>query len=231
MSQTTDERRDGAALTPTHVVACYTCKAPFDTLSAGWCQCLVTRRSLVCPVCRNCFCKAPQSYKQDFWERAPQQLWDRAEAEHRPGKDVPENPDAELVEHPLVLIVDDEKDIRRVAFAAVTGLGYHAIVASDGEEGMELAIRYRPELILTDAFMPKLDGREMCRRIKANPQTAAAKVVIITSVYTASRYKYEAFKEFGADDYLSKPLELQSLRDLLRKYLAPSEEKRELAEP
>ena len=133
--------------------------------------------------------------------------------------EVPENPDPELVEHPLVLIVDDEKDIRRVAFAVVTGLGYHAVVASDGEEGIELAARYKPDLILTDAFMPKLDGREMCRRIKTNPETAAAKVVVITSVYTASRYKYEAYKEFQADDYLSKPLDLSSLRDLLRKHL------------
>ena len=132
---------------------------------------------------------------------------------------LPENPDAELVEHPLVLIVDDEKDIRRIAFAAVASLGYHAAVACDGEEGIELAARYKPELILSDAFMPKLDGREMCRRLKANRETASTKIVIATSVYTASRYKYEAYKEFLADDYLSKPLELASLADLLRKYL------------
>ena len=231
MSQTTDEGRDAAALTPTHVVACYTCKASFDAVSVGWCQCLVTRRSLVCPVCRNCFCKAPQSYKQDFWQRAPQQLWDRAEAEHRPGKDLPENPDAEMVGHPVVLIVDDEKGIRRMAFAAVTGLGYHAVVASDGEEGIELVARYRPELVLTDAFMPKLDGREMCRRIKANPETASTKVIIITSVYTASRYKYEAYREFQADDYLSKPLDLSSLRDLLRKHLGSPGGEHERTEP
>ncbi len=204
---------------PTHVVACYHCKALFDAVSATWCQCLVTRRSFVCPGCAKCFCQAPQSYKQGVWQRAPKALWDRAAAEHRPIEDLPENPDVEVAKHPLILIVDDEKDIRRIAHAAVTGLGYHAIVASNGEEGIELAARYHPELILTDAFMPKLDGREMCRRIKANPYTAAAKVVIITSLYTASRYKYEAYKEFGADDYLSKPLELPSLRDLLRKHL------------
>jgi CheY-like chemotaxis protein len=59
----------------------------------------------------------------------------------------------------------------------------------------------------------------MCRRLKANPETASMKIVIATSVYTASRYKYEAYKEFQADDYLSKPLELASLAGLLRKYL------------
>ena len=211
------------------MVACQTCNSSFDAVSAAWCHCLVTRRSIVCPACLNCFCKAPQSYKQDFWQRAPQELWDRAEAEHHPMEGLPENPDAELVEHPLVLIVDDEKDIRRIAFAAVASLGYHAVVACDGEEGIELAARYKPELILSDAFMPKLDGREMCRRIKANPQTAAAKVVIVTSVYTASRYRYEAYKEFQADDYLTKPLDMPSLRDLLRKYLGPPGEERKPA--
>jgi CheY-like chemotaxis protein len=232
VSQTTDEGRGFAALHPAHVVACYTCKAPFDAISANWCQCLATRRSLVCPGCQKCFCQSPQVYKQGFWERAPQLLWDRVAAEHRSGEDLPENPAAELVEHPLVLIVDDEKEIRRVAFAAITGLGYRAVVASDGEEGIELAARYRPDLILTDAFMPKLDGREMCRRIKANPELATAKIVIITSVYTASRYKYEAYKEFQADDYLSKPLELSSLSDILRKYLGePAGAEREPAEP
>ena len=200
-------------------VACYNCKALFDAVAAPWCQCLSTRRSLVCPACHRCFCQAPQSYKQALWERAPPVLWDRSTAEHIHLGDLPENPDPAEVGHPLVLIVDDEKDMRWLAFAAVTGLGHHAVVASNGEEGMDLAARYKPEMILTDAFMPKLDGREMCRRLKANPETASTKIVIATSVYTASRYKYEAYKEFHADDYLSKPLELELLRDLLRKYL------------
>ena len=111
--------------------------------------------------------------------------------------------------------------MRWLAFAAITGLGYNAVVASNGEEGMDLTARYKPEMILTDAFMPKLDGREMCRRLKADPETASMKIVITTSVYTASRYKYEAYREFQADDYFSKPLELALLRDLLRKYLGP----------
>ncbi len=202
-----------------YTVACYNCKEPFDAVSSPWCQCLSTRRSFVCPACHKCFCQAPQSYKQGLWERAPPALWDRAAAEHHHLGDLPDNADAAEVGHPLVLIVDDEKDIRWLAFAAVTGLGYDAVVASNGEDGMDLALRYRPELILTDAFMPKLDGREMCRRLKANPETASTKIIIATSVYTASRYKYEAYKEFQADDYLSKPLELTRLANLLRKYL------------
>ncbi len=213
-------------LATAYEVACYNCKALFDAVAAPWCQCLSTRRSLVCSACRKCFCQSPQSYKQALWERAPPVLWDRSAAEHHHLGDLPENSDPEEVGHPLVLIVDDEKDMRWLAFAAVTGLGYHAVVASNGEEGMDLAVRYKPDMILTDAFMPKLDGREMCRRLKADPETASMKIVIATSVYTASRYKYEAYREFQADDYFSKPLELALLRDLLRKHLGPPEEGR-----
>ncbi len=203
----------------THTVACFHCKALFDAVQAEWCQCLVSRRSLVCPGCGHCFCKAPQSYKQGFWQRAPDVLWERQAAERRAPADLPVNPPPESVRHPLVLVVDDEMDILRIAHAAITSLGYQAIVASDGEQGMLTAQRYRPELILTDAFMPKLDGRQMCRQVKADPSTSAATVVIMSSLYTAARYKYEAFKEYQADDYLVKPLELGALEALLRKRL------------
>ena len=205
----------------TYFVACFSCRQPFDAFEAAWCDCLVSRRSLMCPGCQTCFCKAPQSFKQKFWGAAPRTLWDRAAAEHRPAEELPENLDVASVEHPLVLVVDDEKDILRIAFAAITRLGYCAIVAGDGEEGIALAVKYKPDLILTDAFMPKLDGREMCRRIKLDPQTSAAKVVVMTSLYTASRQKYEVYKEFRADDFLPKPLEFRALEELLRKHLSP----------
>ena len=96
-------------------------------------------------------------------------------------------------------------------------LGYGAVLARDGLEGIALASRYRPDVVLADAFMPKMDGREMCRRLKASPVTAQLKVVIMTAVYTAARYRSEAFREFHADDYLSKPLELKDLRAVLQR--------------
>jgi CheY-like chemotaxis protein len=202
-------------------VLCFGCRQPFDAFQAAWCGCLVSRRTLVCPSCLSCFCKAPKSYKEQFWEAAPKEFREAA-AQSSTSKDLAENPDLSVIEHPLVLVVDDEKIILQIAVAAITALGYHAIVASDGEEGLAAAARYTPEMVLTDAFMPRLDGREMCRRIKANPRTAATKVVVMTSLYTASRYKYEAYKEFGADDYLVKPLDFPVLRDLLVKHLGAS---------
>ena len=208
-----------SSLPETYTVSCYNCRALFDALETPWCNCLVSRRSFVCPSCLTCFCQAT-SYKQHFWEKAPAVLWERMTSEAR-GFDPPANPPPDEVTRPLVLIVDDEKEIQRLALHAVGQLGYGAVLARNGEEGLELARSHRPDLVLTDAFMPKMDGREMCLRIKGDPATSGIRVVIMTSLYTASRYKYEAFKEFRADDYLTKPLEFKQLTELLQKHLDP----------
>ena len=120
-----------------------------------------------------------------------------------------------------MLVVDDEKDIQRVATRVIESLGYGLVVAHDGEEGLALARRYRPELVLTDALMPRLDGREMGRRIKARPASAARppKVVVMTALYTNMKYRTEGFKVFKVDDYLAKPLAFDDLRSVLQKHL------------
>jgi CheY-like chemotaxis protein len=213
------ERTPTATLRETYPVVCHACRAPFDALSAVWCSCLVTERTLSCPQCRACFCKAPTQYKQRFWSAAPKCLWDAKWHEHHAAFTLPENPEPGAVTRPLVLAVDDEPSIQRVAHRVVTGLGYSMILARNGEEGLEHPRRYAPELVLSDALMPKLDGREMCRRIKSDPSTAHAKVVLMTALYTSYRYHTQAFKEYRADEYLAKPLDVPSLREVLRKHL------------
>ena len=202
-----------------YVVPCFSCQASFDALAGAWCGCLTSKRTLVCPACRNCFCKASTVYKQNFWEKAPQAMWDLATADRRAIFDPPPNPPPESARRPLVLVVDDEPDIQRATLMALSELGYGAVLAGDGMEGLALASLYKPDLILADAFMPKLDGREMCRRLKSDPATAGMKVVIMTAVYTAARYRSEAFREFHADEYLSKPLETKDLHGVLRKLI------------
>jgi CheY-like chemotaxis protein len=207
-------------------VSCFYCQASFDALESSWCGCLGSRRTLVCPACQRCFCKASAAYRERFWETAPQAVWDRATAERRNVFQRPPNPPVDSVSRPLVLVVDDEPDILRAALAALTALGYGTVLAPDGLEGLVLASRYRPDLVLTDAFMPNLDGREMCRRLKTDPATAGLKVIVMTAVYTAARYRSEAFREFRADDYLSKPLEFGELRAVLARHLPARAEDR-----
>jgi CheY-like chemotaxis protein len=203
----------------TYVVPCFACLAPFDALASPWCGCLASKRTLVCPACRSCFCKADSAYKQNFWETAPQTMWDRAMADRRSVFDPPSNPPPAAATRPLILVVDDEPEIQRVAHLALSALGYGVVLGRDGLEGLELVSQYQPDLVLADALMPNLDGREMCGRLKSNPATSGLKVVIMTALYTTARYRSETFRDFHADDYLSKPLEFKELRAVLQKHL------------
>ena len=120
---------------------------------------------------------------------------------------------------PLVLLVDDEADIRRLATLALQALGYGLVIARNGQEGLELARKYHPDLVLTDALMPKLDGRDMCRQIKEDQELAGTKVVIMTSLYKGPKYEHQGYKTYLADDYLVKPLDLGRLRSALDRHL------------
>ena len=199
--------------------SCHSCGARFDALVAGWCSCLFSQRTLVCPSCESCFCKAPPGYKQRFWSSAPRSLWDRNFEEHHVAFTPRAHPDEGVTTRPLVLVVDDERDIQRVASRVIESLGYGVILGRTGWEGLELARRYRPDLVLTDALMPQLDGREMCRKIKDDPETAGLKVVVMTGLYTKPSYRHEGLRYFRADDYLTKPLEFAELRSVLQKHL------------
>ena len=200
-------------------VQCYSCRQNYDAAEAVWCNCLSSVRSFVCPQCFNCFCAAPNSYKDKFWESAPQDLWNRMmEEQHEfTGEEAIEL--VEEITRPLVLIVEPDKQIQGMAKRIVEELGYCAVVAGDGNAGLTMAQQYLPDLVLTAALMPKMDGREMCRRIKESPPTANTKVAVMTELYTKKKYRSEAFKKFRVDEYITKPVRMQALQSILHKYL------------
>lgn len=198
-------------------VNCLSCKTTFDALRAPWCDCLVKERSFVCPHCGKCFCKAPFAERRKFWADAPQEVWDRKLAEKSAVSEWT-NPHPDEVRRPLVLLVDDEPDIRTVAQRVIVEAGFGLVMAKDGREGLDLAALYRPEVVLTDVMMPKIDGREMAVKIKTDPATSKARVIMMTSLYTDPRYKYEALRDFKADDYVSKPLDVTQLLAVLVKH-------------
>lgn len=202
-----------------YIVQCINCGSPFDATDASWCTCITASRSFVCPSCLTCFCQAPPSFKQEFWSRAPQSLWQSklAERDIAPPREPLPTPSA--VTRPLVIVADDEPAVQRIVTLAVASLGYGCILARDGQEALGLTLQYHPDLLLTDALMPKLDGREVCRRLKADPSTKGTKIVIMTSAYTAVKYKVEAVKAFGVDEYLNKPLDFKTLRAVLQRMI------------
>jgi CheY-like chemotaxis protein len=202
-------------------VACFSCRVPFNAVDADWCSCLAKERSLVCTNCLSCFCKAPPAYKEKFWVEAPPRLFERksSEARKQNGSGLPDNPPPEQVVRPLVLTVEDDEEIQAIVQRVAANLGYGFIWATNGQDGLDLARTYKPNMILSDAFMPKLDGREMCRILKEEPLGADMKMVVMTGLYTDTKYRSEAVKRFHVDDYIAKPVAITDLINLLQKHL------------
>jgi len=186
-------------------------------MTAAFCRCMTKEPSPVCPACEACLCSAPPAFRTSFWDRAPGELWTRRRESKRAVASAP-HPETGDVKRPLVLIVDDDPMLRKIATAHVLSHGYGAISAENGAEGLRMASLYKPELVITDALMPLLDGREMARRIRRDHP--ATRIVVVTSVYTNGQHRREALREFGADEYLTKPLQVKQLSEILRRHLA-----------
>jgi CheY-like chemotaxis protein len=200
-------------------VRCHACGQPYNAVAAAWCSCLASTRSPVCPACGKCSCAAPKPYRDAFWEDAPADLFRRRHLDRQLPAPEADPADGRPLKRPLVLVADDDKSILRVATLVLDGMGYGVLLAHDGAEAIRMAKAYRPDLILTDALMPKMDGREVCRRLKGDPETRGIKVVIMTAAFVLSKYKSEAMKDFQADDYLLKPVDYELLQALLLRHL------------
>jgi CheY-like chemotaxis protein len=197
---------------------CYHCGTPFDAMTAEWCSCLVRERSFLCPACRQCFCPADYAYKRNFWMYAPDLLWQRKVRTTRHQTETLPNPvSPDTAARPLVMVVDDDREIVAVAAQLIRSWGFGCLQACDGMEALVLAKAFKPDVILADALMPKMDGRELCLRVKSDPELAATSVIIMSSVYTSGRFKREALSQFKADDYVAKPVDSNLLLKLVNR--------------
>src|SRR3989338_4337984 len=104
---------------------------------------------------------------------------------------------------PRILVVDDDALIRQFLEDQLTGEGYLVSTARDGEEALAKVAADSPDLILLDVMMPKVDGFEVCRRLKSDERTILVPVVMVTAL-TATDQRIKGI-EAGADDFLSKP--------------------------
>ncbi|MGA9570670.1 MAG: HD domain-containing phosphohydrolase [Candidatus Acidiferrales bacterium] len=117
-----------------------------------------------------------------------------------------------------ILIVDDESGARAALEFLLRREGFEVRDAADGPSAIQECATFRPDLILLDIMMPGMDGFEVCRRIKATPETRLTPVVLITGL-SATEDRIMGINS-GADDFLSKPIDLNELlartRSLLR---------------
>jgi len=108
-----------------------------------------------------------------------------------------------------VLVVDDEEPILELLRYNLEKQGYDVKIASDGFIGVELAKRFHPDLVLLDIMMPKMDGVETCRQLRAIPELQNTFIVFLTA--RSEEYSEVAAFDVGADDYITKPIKPRAL--------------------
>ena len=119
-----------------------------------------------------------------------------------------------------ILIVDDEMSIRLLA-SSILGEDYIVLEASNGEEAMSIARSQKPDLILMDILMPKVDGYSACHAIKKDAATSAIPVVMVTAL--GQELNKKLAERVGADGYVVKPFGVNDLRGTVAQFLGDSQ--------
>jgi DNA-binding response OmpR family regulator len=117
-----------------------------------------------------------------------------------------------------ILIADDEPHIVTALEFLLKAAGYEVAVARTGDEALALIGNGRPELVLLDVMMPGRSGYEVCREIRARPELAAMKVVMLSA--KGGEPDVRQGMEAGADHYITKPFSNRELLDTIRRLLA-----------
>ena len=114
-----------------------------------------------------------------------------------------------------ILIIDDEEPIRVLLKLTLQSAGYDSVLeASNGEDGLALAMRYKPDLILLDLMLPGMDGLSVCRRLKSSPDTRMIPIIMLTAKSDESDIVIGL--EMGANDYITKPFSRKVLTARIR---------------
>ena len=113
-----------------------------------------------------------------------------------------------------VLVVDDEEDVRATLCEFLEEHGFAPVEAADGEEALAKYFTEKPDLILLDLRLPKVDGFQVCQTLKGNPITSVIPIIMVTAL-NATPQKVKGM-EYGADDYIEKPFDLEELLARIR---------------
>jgi two-component system alkaline phosphatase synthesis response regulator PhoP len=125
------------------------------------------------------------------------------------------------MEKATILIVDDEEDIIELVKLNLNREGYQMLACTTGEKALELAGSKRPDLVILDLMLPGIDGMEVCRRLKADPETQQIPVLMLTA--KGEEADIVAGLELGASDYVTKPFSGKVLVARVRRVLRKPE--------
>ena len=109
----------------------------------------------------------------------------------------------------LLLVIEDDPDQRRFLERTLQAAGYRVVTAADGESGLAAARSRTPDLVILDVMMPRLNGYQTCRALKADAATAGTPILLLTAKDEATDLYWA--REVGADAFLTKPVDLPDL--------------------
>lgn len=127
-------------------------------------------------------------------------------------------------EFPLLLLVDDNAELLDYVAQNLRNT-YRILTASDGIEGLQLAKKHQPDVLISDVAMPRMDGFELCRQLRSDASTSHIPVILLTARSTTSD-QIEGF-ETGADDYITKPFNMQLMQLRIKKLIETRNKLRE----
>src|SRR5580658_9961578 len=110
----------------------------------------------------------------------------------------------------LILLVDDDDDLRSMFSSCLRREGYDVLEAATGQQGIQQVQKYFPDLVLLDVELPDINGVEVCRRIKTDPNLMDVFVAFCSGAATSEEHKINGLQT-GADEYLVKPISIQEL--------------------
>jgi CheY-like chemotaxis protein len=122
---------------------------------------------------------------------------------------------------PLILVVDDNATIRNLVATILAAHDMEVVAAGDGDEALAYLEERRPDLMLLDLAMPRLDGLEVLRRVRGHPALCGMRIVMLTAVAHTARFK--EVHSFRPDGYLEKPFRINDLVDQVKRALAAPE--------
>lgn len=125
----------------------------------------------------------------------------------------------------LVYILDDEEAVCELLRIVLESRGYSVATADDGEKGLKMIEEKKPDILVVDLKMPKLNGYELISRLKLNPELADIPIIVITSITSESERSDEEWREkMDVQDFISKPFEPLELVERIEKIIGNSTE-------
>ena len=130
--------------------------------------------------------------------------------------------------HATVLVIDDEKDLLELVRYNLEKEHMDVITATDGQSGLEIGLKHKPDLVLLDLMMPGMNGLEVCKQLRSDARTSRVPIIMLTA--KAAETDKIVGLEMGADDYITKPFSVRELLARVRAVLRRSGPAAEAAE-